>query len=268
MSGKVSSQFISGVLMAAPLALQPVTLTVVDEIVQKDYVGITMAYMAKFGVHVDADAGFMRFSVLPRHYQAASLTLEADASTTTYFTALAAVTGGRMAVTNLGTDTTQPDYGFTDILERMGCRVTRRDHSTEVVGPEQLKGDFAIDMKPLSDATLTLAAIAPFASGPIHIHGVAHIRHHERDRIGVMCRLLSSLGIKVEERPDGLSVYPGQPTRGEIDPHEDHRVAMALSLVGLKGQGVRITHPNCVSKTCPGYFDLLAGLGVAVDTIR
>ncbi len=264
LSGRVSSQFISGVLMAAPLAQAPVTVTVVDEIVQKDYVGITLTYMDRFGVGVDADPGFQRFAVTPQRYRAASLALEADASTTTYFTALAAVTGGRVAVTNLGTETTQPDYGFTDILERMGARVERTAHSTTVIGPERLKGGFDIDMKPLSDATLTLAALAPFADGPIHIHGVAHIRHHESDRIGVICRLLSQLGVAVEERPDGLSVHPGRPRFGAIDPHNDHRVAMAMSLVGLAGDGVRITHPNCVSKTCPDYFELLAGLGVVV----
>lgn len=265
MSGAQSSQFISGVLIAAPLSRRGVSIEVPDEIVQSDYVKITLRYMKVFGVETETSKDMTRFHVAPQPYRAADFPLEADASTATYFFALAALTGGRTRIVNLGTATTQPDYGFVDILERMGCRVIKSDGATEVIGGPTLKGDFDIDMKPLSDATLTLAAIAPFANGPIHIHNVAHIRHHESDRIKVACEALAGMGLRVEERPDGLSIYPGNPRKAEIDPHDDHRVAMSMALTGAKANGIVIGTPSCVSKTCPEYFDLLstyAGLSV------
>lgn len=265
MSGGQSSQFISGVLIAAPLSRRGVTLEVPDEIVQSDYVKITLRAMSVFGIEAETNDALTRFFVAPQRYRPADLALEADASTATYFFALAALTGGRAKITNLGTATTQPDYGFVDILERMGCRVVKTETTTEVVGGPILKGGFDIDMKPLSDATLTLAALAPFADGPIHIHNVAHIRHHESDRIKTTCEILASMGIRVEERPDGLSIYPGAPRKVAIDPRDDHRIAMSMALIGAKADGVTITTPSCVSKTCPEYFDLLpAHAGISV----
>ncbi len=271
MSGAQSSQFISGILIAAPLSKRGVTLEVPDEIVQSDYVRITLRAMRAFGVESEANRELTRFHVAPQRYRAADFPLEADASTATYFFALAALTGGRTKITNLGAATTQPDYGFVDILERMGCRVVKSENATEVIGGPRLKGGFDIDMKPLSDATLTLAAIAPFADGPIHIHNVAHIRHHESDRIKVACGILASMGLRVEERPDGLSIYPGMPRKTEIDPHDDHRVAMSMALTGAKANGIVISTPSCVSKTCPEYFDLLssyAGLSVTPEAAQ
>jgi 3-phosphoshikimate 1-carboxyvinyltransferase len=265
LSGGESSQYVSGALIAAPLAKGPVHLTVEGRIVQRDYVAITLAYMEKFGIAVDHDDLLSRFDVKPQRYRACDLSLEADASTATYFFAAAALTGGRVTLANLGTDTIQPDYGFVDILERMGCLVDRAPQSTTVVGPEKLKGGFEIDMQPMSDAALTLAAMAPFADGPIHIHNIAHIRKHESDRIAVACGILGQLGIHAEERPDGLSIYPGIPTQGMIDPHEDHRVAMSFALLGMKGAGITIRDPACVSKTCPDYFGMLERLGIIVD---
>ncbi len=264
MAGSESSQYISGALIAAPLARTPVRLNVEGRIVQRDYVAITLAYMEKFGIAVERDDDFTHFGIAPQRYRACDLALEADASTATYFFALAALTAGRVTITNLGTGTTQPDYGFIDILARMGCTVERSPHSTSVSGPARLQGGFEIDMQPLSDAALTLAVLAPFADGPIHIHNIAHIRKHESDRIAVSCTVLGQLGIRAEERPDGFSVYPGTPRHAVIDPHEDHRVAMSFALLGLKGAGITIRDPSCVSKTCPDYFGMLEKLGVDI----
>ncbi|MBB4265062.1 3-phosphoshikimate 1-carboxyvinyltransferase [Roseospira visakhapatnamensis] len=268
MSGAVSSQFISGVLMAGPLAPEGVHVTIPDHVVQKDYVAMTLDMMATFGASVAVNTDLTDMRVDPGAYRPTDVMLEADASTATYFFALAAVTGGHVTVTNVGTATRQPDLRLIDILERMGCAVTRAPGQVSVAGPEggRLAGGFDVDMRPLSDATLTLAAIAPFADGPIAIHNVAHIRNHESDRIAVICRALADLGIRVEERPDGLTVHPGRPTAGVMDTHDDHRVAMALAVLGVAGEGLRLRDPGCVSKTCPPFFDLLAGLGVGVTT--
>jgi 3-phosphoshikimate 1-carboxyvinyltransferase len=266
MSGALSSQFISGVLMAGPMALNGVHVMIDDHVVQKDYVAMTLDMMEQFGAVVEADPDLTDMRVETGGYRPADIALEADASTATYFFALAAVTGGTITVTNVGTATRQPDLRFIDVLERMGCRVLREPGAVTVAGPAdgRLKGGLDVDMRPLSDATLTLAAIAPFADGPVAIHGVAHIRKHESDRIAVICAALSALGVSVEERPDGLTVHPGRPSYGVMETHDDHRVAMALAVLGVAAEGVRLRDPGCVSKTCPPFFDLLAGLGVAV----
>jgi 3-phosphoshikimate 1-carboxyvinyltransferase len=267
MSGAVSSQFISGVLMAGPMALNGVHVLITDHVVQKDYVAMTLDMMETFGAVVEADDDLAEMRVEPGGYRPADVALEADASTATYFLALAAVTGGRVTVTNVGTATRQPDLRFIDTLERMGCRVTREPAAVTVEGPPdgRLTGGLDVDMRPLSDATLTLAAIAPFADGPVAIHNVAHIRNHESDRIGVMCAALAALGVPVDERTDGMTVHPARPSHGVMETHDDHRVAMALAVLGVAGEGVRLLEPGCVSKTCPPFFDLLAGLGVGVE---
>ncbi|KAA5605350.1 3-phosphoshikimate 1-carboxyvinyltransferase [Roseospira marina] len=266
LSGALSSQFISGVLMAGPMALNGVHVIIDDHVVQRDYVAMTLDMMEQFGAVVEADADLSEMRVETGGYRPADVTLEADASTATYFFALAAVTGGTVTVTNVGTATRQPDLRFIDVLERMGCRVTRRPDAVTVAGPTggRLTGGIDVDMRPLSDATLTLAVLAPFADGPIAIHGVAHIRKHESDRIAVICAALTALGITVEERPDGLTVHPGRPTHGVMATHDDHRVAMALAVLGVAAEGVRLQDPGCVSKTCPPFFDRLADLGIGV----
>lgn len=263
-AGDVSSQFISGLLMAAPLMPKGLSLDVTSRIVQEDYVRITTHYMGLFGATAKAAPDLSHFGVAPQEYRPATLALEADASTATYFCALPALLGGKVTISNLGTSTTQPDFGFCDVLERMGARVTRTASTVAVEGTGKLKGGFSQDMKPNSDATPTLAALAPFADGPIHIHGVAHIRKHESDRIAVMCRILSDAGIAVEEHPDGMTISPGKPRHIVVDPHDDHRIAMSASLIGLAGAGITITEPSCVSKTCPGYFGMLQSLDLPI----
>ncbi len=263
MSGKTSSQFISGVLLGAPLAKSPVTLTISDHIVQEDYVAITTDLMRDFGVEVVSSKG--QYYVEPQVYQPRSIVIEPDASTATYFMALAAVTGGQVRLQNVTRHTRQPDIGFLDICVKMGCVVTEEGSDIVVQGPRQLKGGFSQDMQPLSDATLTLAAMAPFADAPIEMTGVAHIRHHECDRLATVCQLLTQLGIQNEERPDGLMVFPGVPENGTIDPADDHRVAMAMAVLGVAGKGVTILTPTCVDKTCPVFYQLLSSLGIQCD---
>lgn len=267
MSGKVSSQFISGVLLGAAQSQDGVDLTVDGGIVQGDYVRITLDAMAHFGADVRFADDLTRFHVAPTGYRARDLAVEADASTATYFAALAAVTGGRVTLTNLTSETRQPDYGFLEILERLGAKVERRADRTIVAGSGKLKGGFTVDMRPLSDATLTLAALAPFADAPITMTGVAHIRHHESDRIAAMCASLTKLGVPVQEHPDGLTVAPGQPRFAVLDTYEDHRIAMSLAVLGVAGAGVELNDPSCVSKTCPSFFDVLAGIGVGTEIV-
>ncbi len=267
LSGSKSSQFISGLLIASPRLGRPIDIIVSDGIVQSDYVRITLDVMAKFGVCIDASIELERLTVAPTQYQATDLTIEADASTATYFLALAAVSGGSITITNLQMDSLQPDIRFIGVLEQMGCRVEVDSRGVTIKGPTRLRGGFNINMHTFSDAALTVAAIAPFADAPIEISGIEHIRLHESDRLKVMAQSLLELGISVEERLDGLAIKPGMPRMQRLPTHDDHRVAMSLAVLGVAGSGIELTDPGCVSKTCPSFFSDLATLGIQVDNI-
>jgi len=262
-SGSQSSQFISGLLMAAPLMRHPVEIRITDHIVQADYVRITLEVLRAFGVRIESSPAFDRFYVNPQPFEPANYAVEADASTATYFHAMAAALG-EITVTNLNLKTTQPDIAFLEVLEKMGCLIG----GATVSGPTKLRGGFSIDMRAFSDSTLTLAALAPFADAPIEITGVEHIRHHESDRVGVIARTLSDLGVPVEERRDGLRISPAVPRFGRVETHDDHRVAMSMAVLGLAGSGVELTDPGCVSKTCPNFFELIETLGAQVAVVR
>ncbi|MDC0948826.1 3-phosphoshikimate 1-carboxyvinyltransferase [Gammaproteobacteria bacterium] len=265
MSGSLSSQFVSGMLMAGPLSPRGLELTISDHIVQSDYVRITLAAMRDFGAEVEVSEAFDHFRIAPGRYRGGKLAVEADASTASYFFALAAITGGEITVNNIGSDTLQPDLRFVDVLEKLGAEIERQPHRTTVRGTGILKGNQHFDMRPLSDASLTLAAVAPYCDGPITIENVAHIRHHESDRIAVMCRALEACGIRVEEKPDGMTIYPGRPRHATQPTHDDHRVAMSLAVLGAASEGMTLIDPGCVSKTCPPFFELIGKLGIDTD---
>ncbi|USK30826.1 3-phosphoshikimate 1-carboxyvinyltransferase [Bacillus sp. CMF21] len=265
LSGNISSQFISGLLIAAPYFKESITVNIKGYIVQQSYVLLTLQLMEKFGANVQYDNNLKKVVVYPSKYTPQDIELEADASTACYFLALAAVTNGRIRIDNITYETKQPDIKMVDILEQMGCKVTKGSSFIELEGVAQLKGGFEISMREMSDQTLTLAAIAPFADGPITIKDVEHIRHHESNRISVICESLSKLGIKVKEFEDGLKVYPGNPKPTLLNTHDDHRVAMSLALIGSKVEGIQLNDPGCVSKTCPQYFGLLGSLGLKIS---
>ncbi|WP_099304066.1 3-phosphoshikimate 1-carboxyvinyltransferase [Bacillus sp. Marseille-P3800] len=265
LSGKISSQYISGLLIAGPYFQTPLQITITDHIVQHAYVRLTLDLMEAFGATVSYDDALQTMNVSPSVYKPQALTLEADASTACYFFGLAALNEGRVRVTNVTAETKQPDIGFLTILEKMGCTVIRGESYVEVQGPKQLKGGFDVSMREMSDQTLTLAALAPFADGPITISEVEHIRYHESNRIKVIAESLTKLGIQVEEYNDGLKVFPGTPKAAKLDTYDDHRVAMSLALIGTKVAGIELTDPGCVSKTCPSFFELLASFGVQVE---
>lgn len=269
-SGAVSSQFLSGVMLGSPYAAGPTEIIVPGGIVQHAYVGITVDLMRRFGAEVTHGERFERIEVRPKRYSGQTVPIEADASTACYYMAYAALTGGSVRIANLNPDTLQPDIGFTDILQRMGCVVRKGPDGIEVRGTGQLRGGFAVSMREMSDQTMTLAAMAPFADAPIAITDAAHIRHHECDRIAAMCESLRRLGIAAEEREDGLTVHPGVPDGGAavLDTNDDHRVAMSLALIGARVPGIRLRDPGCVSKTCPAFFDEMKRLGLQVRLKR
>ena len=254
MRGDISSQYFSSILMAAPLSQEGVTLEVEGDLVSKPYVDMTASTMSAFGATMTNEA-YRRFHVPGgQQYRARSYDIEPDASGASYFFAAAAVTGGRVRVEHLGHGSAQGDLGFVQVLERMGCTVTQTAAYTEVHGPPQLRGVDA-DMCDISDTAQTLAAIAPFADGPVAIRNIAHVRDKETDRVAAMAAELRRLSLRVDERPDGLTVHPGPLRPATIETYDDHRMAMSFAVTGLNVPGLRIKDPGCVSKTFPDFWE-------------
>jgi 3-phosphoshikimate 1-carboxyvinyltransferase len=226
--------------------------------------------MKQWGVNVrteDSDvesAGPVYLVQSGQRYSAqACYSIEPDASSASYFFAAAALTGGRVTIPGLGPDSLQGDVRFaTEVLAAMGCKVTHDRDGLTVRGPEngRLKG-VTRDMSAISDTSLTLAAIAPFADSPTTITNIAHSRLQECDRIAAVCSELAKLGVYVEERADGYTIYPAEAIKpASIHTYGDHRVAMSFALVGLRASGIVIEDPACVAKTFPGYWQRLEAL--------
>ncbi|MEH2350933.1 MAG: 3-phosphoshikimate 1-carboxyvinyltransferase [Nostoc sp.] len=248
-----TSQQLSALLMIAPYAQQDTSIEVEGTLVSQSYVKMTCRLMADFGVEV-IQIGDNQFQIeAGQRYQGRHYTVEPDASNASYFFAAAAVTGGRVRVKHLTKQSCQGDILWLNVLEQMGCEIKDSDDYTEVTGPKQLQG-IDIDMNDISDLVQTLAAIAPFASSPITIRNVEHIRYKETDRIRAVVTELRRLGVQVEEFPDRLKIEPGPITPAEIETYHDHRMAMAFAVTGLKVPGIVIKDPGCTAKTFPDYF--------------
>lgn len=259
--GAVSSQFLSGLLMAAPYAQSPVELAVSGGLVSVPYVEMTLAVMRSFGVTV-AHRGFEEFLVpAAAEYRGRDYAVEPDASAASYFFAAAAVTGGRVTVEGLSRESLQGDVRFCDCLARMGCEVAYGPDSITVArSPERPLRGIEADMNAISDTAQTLSAVALVADGPTTVTGVGHIRHKETDRIGALATELRKLGARVEEREDGFQIVPGPLHGAAVDTYNDHRMAMSLAIAGLAVPGVVIRDPGCTAKTYPEFFQDLERL--------
>jgi 3-phosphoshikimate 1-carboxyvinyltransferase len=252
-----SSQFLSALLMAAPAAKTPVELVLKGGLVSEPYVDMTIRMMSAFGVNVDQTVS-RQYRIVPQTYRGTDYEVEPDASAASYFFAAAAILGGEVTVQGLSRDSLQGDVRFVEVLEQMGCKIRWAESSITVYG-RPLRG-VDVDMNEISDTAQTLAAVAPFASGPTRIRNVAHIRHKETDRINAVASELRRLGINVEEQTDGLTIHPGPLRPATIETYDDHRMAMSFALIGLKVPGIRIANPQCTAKTYPRFFDDLKAL--------
>ena len=267
-SGAISSQFLSALLMAAPYARQDVMLEVRDSLVSVPYVDLTLDIMARFGVEVKHDA-YRLFRIPGRQvYAARDYDIEGDASSASYFWGLAALLGQSMCVTNVPPDSVQGDTRFLQVLERMGCAVTRR-RGWHVAGPRQLKPLGEIDLNPLPDAAMTVAVLAAFCNGEARLCNIGNLRVKETDRLHALVTELRKIGATVTELPDGLHVQ-GDPAAlhgAEIDTYDDHRMAMCFGMAGARLPGIRIREPGCVAKTYPGFWGDLRRIGVAAEKV-
>jgi len=259
-AGDISSQFLSALLMVAPYAQTPIEVTLSTDLNSKPYVDMTIAIMKDFGVEIERNQ-YSRFTIHPSHYSPlSSYAIESDASAASYFFAAPAICGGTVKVENISRKSVQGDVGFLDVLQKMGCVITESENSIMVHGPSSIVG-VDVDMRDIPDTAQTLAAIAPFADSPTRIRGIASARVKETDRVHATCVELDRLGVRVEEHEDGMTIYPVEKMRSaSIQTYNDHRMAMAFSLIGLRFDGVTIENPACVSKTFPNFFDVLETL--------
>tara|TARA_Y100000815_G_scaffold201888_1_gene185513 strand:- start:980 stop:2260 length:1281 start_codon:yes stop_codon:yes gene_type:complete len=258
--GSVSSQFLTALLMAAPLFAGDVTIRIKGELVSKPYIDITLDTMAKFGVSVENE-NYQTFTISgdAKYVAPGKFMVEGDASSASYFLAAGAIKGGTVRVTGIGQHSIQGDIRFADVLEAMGAKVVWNDEYVEVTGAP-LKG-VSMDMNHIPDAAMTIATTALFAEGPTTMTNIYNWRVKETDRLAAMATELQKLGAKVEEGHDSIKVWPTASLKhAEIDTYNDHRIAMCFSLVALSDTPVTINDPGCTRKTFPDYFTRFATL--------
>ena len=254
--GTQSSQYVSSLLLSGPYAKKDVEIRITGGLVSQPYVDITLDVMKTFGVSVIRD-DYTYFKVPSgQRYQACRFQTDGDVSSASYFWAAAAVTGGTMITKNIHPHTTrQGDLGLLDILERMGCYVEQRPNSVLVQGG--VLSGIDVDMGAMPDMVPTLAAIAPFAHGKTGIRNVAHLRHKESDRLHAIASEWNKLGSRIEEMDDGIIIPGGGRLSGTtVDPHNDHRLAMSLAVIGLRVQGITVKNETCVNKSFPQFWEL------------
>jgi len=258
--GDVSSQFLTALLMALPLSGKPARIEVQGELISKPYVEITLNVMQRFGIEVKR-TGWRYFDVPAGTYRSpGKIFVEGDASSASYFLAAGAIGGGPVRVEGVGRDSIQGDIRFTEVLERMGAKVSFGPDWVEASGGQPLRA-IDLDLNHIPDAAMTAAVLALFADGPSVIRNVASWRVKETDRLAAMANELRKLGADVEEGKDFLKISPkGLKAGVAIDTYDDHRMAMSFSLAALGGVSVRINDPQCVAKTFPDYFKAFSGI--------
>ncbi|KAL6004846.1 hypothetical protein ACLOJK_005402 [Asimina triloba] len=266
LSGTLSSQFLTSILMAAPLALGDVEIEIIDKLISVPYVEMTLKLMERFGVSAEHSGSWDRFLVRggQKYKSPGTAFVEGDASSASYFLAGAAVTGGTVTVEGCGTSSLQGDVKFAEVLEKMGAKVSWTENSVTVTGPpldpsrkKRLHG-IDINMNKMPDVAMTLAVVALYADGPTAIRDVASWRVKETERMIAICTELRKLGATVEEGPDYCIITPPEKLNlTAIDTYDDHRMAMSFSLAACADIPVTIRDPGCTRKTFPDYFEVL-----------
>ncbi len=250
-----SSQFLSALLLVCPLVGRSVEIHPLGPVPTPSYIEMTLRMMRSFGVELTRRGDV--FVSDGTGYTGQAYTVEPDISSACYFAGAAAITGGRVLLRDVHQETLQGDISFLHILEQMGCTLRESADGLDVSGPVggRLKG-ITIDMNDCPDQVPTLAALAPFADGPVEIRNVEQVRHHECDRLAAVAKELTRMGIECEEYQAGILIRPGAPQPCTVETYDDHRMAMAFALTGLRAEGIRIANPSCTSKTFPTYFSI------------
>ena len=255
-----SSQFTTALMLIAPKLPQGLSIVTEGEAVSQSYLDMTVGVQRSFGVEpIERQQQVFRYE--SSDYVGTQYEVEPDASSASYPLAAAAIAGGRVVVSGLGRSSLQGDSKFAEVLEQMGCSVARSGDDVVLSrSPENPLIGVTVDMRDMSDLVPTLAVVAAFAQTSTTITGVGFIRKKESDRIGDLSAELRKLGVSVDEHPDGLTVHPSKMNAGNVDTHHDHRLAMALALIGLVTPGVVINDPMVVTKSWPEYWNMLGAL--------
>lgn len=267
--GSQSGQFLSGLLLASAGSRNQVRITRFNHLVQPDYVRMTLQMLREFGAHIDSDDALGRFTVHAGEWTPpAEFTVEADASTACYYAALACVLHVDLYVRNLGSTTLQPDFEFIRLLREFGYSVDVQASQFTVYGSRGRgvhAGRLQLDLSRCSDQALTVGVMSLVTGVPVEVSGIAHIRHHESDRIAAFCRNCAALGIAAEERKDGFAVraqLKPEQVIGSWTTHHDHRFALCGLVLAAWARGVCVEEPQCMQKTAPAFMMHLQQLGV------
>lgn len=253
-----STQFLSALMMIGCMCKKGLSVEITSEKKTGSYINITKNMVEEFGGSVSFDG--KTYTIEPKIYNIKEYQVEPDVSAACYFYGIAAIYGCSALVYNVHFDSTQGDIRFLKVLESMGCKVTDTLEGIEVIGPEKLKGIENLDMNNFSDQALTLANVAIFADSPTTISNIGHIRGQECDRLNAIAQNLTKMGIKVIERKDSITIYPGEFESTDIETFEDHRVAMSFTMSGMGEKSLRILNPMCCRKTFENYFEIIDGL--------
>lgn len=258
-----STQFLSALLMTGCMCEHGLDIEIISDKKTGSYIDITRRMVEEFGGDISFDG--TNYRVARKAYKSMEYQIEPDVSAACYFYGIAAIYGAKALVTNVHFDSTQGDIRFLEVLKAMGCNVEDTSDGIVVIGPdrnngEKLKAIEYLDMNNFSDQALTLANVAIFADGPTTIGNIAHIRGQECDRLNAIAVNLKAMGIKVDEKEDAITIYPGHINAAQIETYEDHRVAMSFTMSGLGGDGIVINNPLCCKKTFENYFDIIETL--------
>jgi 3-phosphoshikimate 1-carboxyvinyltransferase len=265
-SGSVSSQFITALLLIAPAIKNGLEVQILGEQISKSYIDMTIDGMRLFGVSINNNK-YRSYLIGPSSkYKSIQYQVEGDASGASYLFGLAAITGGTITVQNINPISAQGDIHFVDILNEMGCKVDKDKNSITVSGPTKLKA-VNVDMNLMPDTAQTLAVIAAFAKGKTHIGGLSTLRVKETDRIAALETELIKMGIKCSSTQDSITIQGGNPHGALIHTYKDHRMALAFSIAGAKVEDVQIEDPSVVSKSFPNFWEMLEKLGFQTKQI-
>lgn len=275
--GSISSQFISSILISAPLSKKGVVLEVYPEFVSKPYVDMTISILEKFGIEIEeeeyqihetckkehTDCLGAKFNVKPQKYIASDYIVEGDFSSASYLLAATAIAGGYLRIENLFSDSKQGDKFILNILEEMGANVTVFDDYVSIRSNGNLQG-IDVNLSDAPDLLLTVAVLGALAEGKTTISGVKHGRLKETDRIDTTCRELEKLGCKLEEFEDGMTIYGNTIGDGIVESHNDHRLAMAFSLLGLR-HDVEVENGECFDVSFPNFIEVMKEIGIELE---
>ncbi len=265
--GSISSQYISALIMIAPLIAPTdgeLVIEITGEPVSKPYIQMTLDIMQAFGVNVKHD-NYHRFVIVGgQAYQATKYTVEADASSAAYFAALAALSQSKITLSNLNPTSAQADMRFLDILETLGSRIERDNPKGQITITGRGLKPIAVDMQDCPDQAQTLAVLAAFADGETRITGIQSLRIKETNRLEAVATELAKMGIRTIVEEDALTIFGGHPQAAAIDTYGDHRMAMSFAVAGAKLAGLQINDPGVVSKTFPSFWTAWQNLGITI----